>query len=827
MNRPALVAGLVAAWTAPAFAIDPPSHPIRQDLYGHSLPDGAVARLGDSLLRTVKTREFTFSRDGRYVARHRDTGIDVRDLTTGRDVTPSYLVGLRGSTLHFAPDGRHVVVETARGLCRVYDPASGAVVIDMSVDGRHPWHAAVSGNGRSAFVRWYDGRGGAAITLFDLTQSGRPVGRDVLAGQQGAACLSTDGAVLYAATDSGARAFETATGNELPRPPLRHLSHVHGVALSADGKTLAAAHADNLRFYPVSANGVGEPTVLPPVDLRNGMAWAKDGRELVVASRDAVVRLDGKSGQVLGQSLPEGGTFRGPTALSPDGRFAADVGGSEPAMIWDTRSGEIRFRYPDRAPLVRVVCLDERTAVTLGSGLQLEVWSLTDGRPLAARSLEVPHRLGWPTAQFSSDGRQIAVFDSSTRAMHVCDVSTGRLQRAAGGWVSSFPTGIGFASDNRRLVIASEGRVGLGDTVKGQSLRELPGTGLAAGFSPDGRLVAVLDRNQVRLVEVLTNRVRRAMAVPDVPLDGKDVRFTAGRIRFSGDGSRLVVFGSCYRVWVWSVADGELLYEDRGDRTNLYSDVWPGDLSRDGRWLAYPSDDGMGVRIIDLANPRPGGVTTAAHKARVSDVSFAPDGAYLVSAGSDGIGLVWDVGVLVGKSRPKPADHTSTVSLWEALADTDAAKAGQAIEELARKPTPTVTLLDGRLTPAVAPDPAVVRRLVDSLDNGSFEERDRAERELRGYREQVTPELNAALKQPRSAEHRDRLERLLGQADGVEYAADRVRLLRAIEVLERIGGTQARGTLERLAGGAPHARLTRESRAALDRMNAARPVLPR
>jgi WD40 repeat protein len=827
MNRPALVAGLVAAWTAPAFAIDPPPPHVRHDLHGHPLPDGAVARLGDPGLRTVRTREFAFSHDGRFVARLRDSGIDVRELATGRDVTPGYLAGLRGANLFFASDGRHVVVETSRGLCRVYDPESGAVVFDLSVSGRHPWYAAISRNGRAAFVRWYDGWGGAAFTLFDLSQSSRPVGRDVLAGQQGSACLSPDGAVLYAATEVGARAFETASGKELPRPALRHLSHVYGVTLSPDGKTLAAAHADNMRFYPVSAAGVGEPAVLPPVDLRSGMAWADGGRELLVSCRDAVVRLDGKSGQVLGQSHPEGGEGRGPMALSPDGRFAADAGGTDAASVWDVRSGKVVYRYPDRRPLARVVCPDARTAVTLGAGMQLEVWNLSDGQPLAVRPLDVPKRSNWPVGQFSPDGRQVAVYDRGSRAVQMCDVTTGRVLRAASGWAPAFPTALGFAPDGGRLVVVSEGRVGLGDADSGRFLRELPGAGLAAGFSPDGRLVAVLDRNQVRIVEVSTNRVRRSMSVPDVPLDGKDVQFTAGRVRFSRDGSRLAVFGSCYRVWVWSVADGELLFEDRGDKTNLYSDVWPGDLSPDGRWLVYPSEDGTGLRLIDLSNPRPGGGTVAGHQSRITDVAFAPDGAHLVTVCADGTGLVWDVGALTAKPHGKPIDYPEVETLWDALADPDAEKAGRAIEGLVRNPTSAAALLSERLYPAAAPDPSDVRKLVAALDSSTFADRDRAERVLQGYRELAVPALTDALKQPLSAEHRARLERLLEQADGVEHAPDRVRALRAVEVLERIGGADSLRVLERLSGGAPPARLTREAKSALDRLKPAGPVLPR
>jgi WD40 repeat protein len=829
MNRPALLAGLVACWSVPALAIDPPLAPPKTDLHGHPLPDGAVARLGDAGLRTVRTRDFAFSADGRFVARHRDSGIDIRDLSTGKDVTPAYLAGLTGANLFFAPDGRHVVIETGRGRCRVFDPETGAVKAELSVDGRHPWFAAISRNGRAAFVRWYDGRGGAAFTLFDLTSSAQPVGRDVLHGQQGYACLTADGSLFVAATEIGARVFEVATGKELPRPQLRQMSHVYGVALSPDGRTLAAAHADNLRLYPISPAGVGEPVVLPPVDLRGGMAWSEDGRELVVSCRDAVVRMDGKSGQVVGQSQPEGGGGRGAVALSADGRFAADPGGPEPASVWDTRTGKVIFHYPDRAPLARVVCPDARTAVTLGTGLQLEVWNLADGRPVASRPLAVPLRGGWPTGQFSPDGRLVAVYDAWSQAIQVCDVATGKLLRAAGGWAPSFPTGLGFAPDCEKLVVAAEGRVGLADWASGRFLRELPGAGLACGFSPDGRLVAVLDRNQVRLVEVATNRVRRAMPVPDVPLDGKDVRFTAGRVRFSRDGGRLAVFGSCFRAWVWNVPDGELLYEDRGDRTNLYSDVWPGDLSPDGRWLAYPTEDGTGVRLIDLSNPRPGSgtATAAGHQGRVTDMAFSPDGAHLVTACADGTGLVWDVPAVTAKVRSKPVEVGKAETLWEELGDTDAEKAGQAVEALVRNPTSAVAVIAARLAPVAPPNSTAIRKLITDLDSDTFADRDRAERSLQALRELAAPALEEAARQPLSAEHRDRLERLLAQVDGVEHAPDRLRGLRAIEVLERIGGPDAVRVLERVAAGAPYARLTREAKAALDRLKPAGPALPR
>jgi hypothetical protein len=47
---------------------------------------------------------------------------------------------------------------------------------------------------------------------------------------------------------------------------------------------------------------------------------------------------------------------------------------------------------------------------------------------------------------------------------------------------------------------------------------------------------------------------------------------------------------------------------------------------------------------------------------------------------------------------------------------------------------------------------------------------------------------------------------------------ERLRVLRSLEVLERIGSSEARQVIQILAGGAPGAQLTREAKAALRRL---------
>src|SRR5262249_7840353 len=152
--------------------------------------------------------------------------------------------------------------------------------------------------------------------------------------------------------------------------------------------------------------------------------------------------------------------------------------------------------------------------------------------------------------------------------------------------------------------------------------------------------------------------------------------------------------------------------------------------SPDGRWLAYPSEDCLGLRLIDLTNPRPGTgtATSAGHLARITDMAFTPDGTRLVSICADGTGLVWDVAALTSKLRPKAPDSWKVEPLWEALADTDAEKAGQAIESMVRAPASSVGAIAGRLSPVQGVDPDPVRKLVAELDSSTYVERDRAER---------------------------------------------------------------------------------------------------
>jgi hypothetical protein len=69
-----------------------------------------------------------------------------------------------------------------------------------------------------------------------------------------------------------------------------------------------------------------------------------------------------------------------------------------------------------------------------------------------------------------------------------------------------------------------------------------------------------------------------------------------------------------------------------------------------------------------------------------------------------------------------------------------------------------------------------------------------------------------------SAEVRSQIEALLARLGPLPATPEGLRQRRALLVLEQVGSAAARAHLERLAQGAPGARLTRDARAALDRL---------
>jgi hypothetical protein len=119
-----------------------------------------------------------------------------------------------------------------------------------------------------------------------------------------------------------------------------------------------------------------------------------------------------------------------------------------------------------------------------------------------------------------------------------------------------------------------------------------------------------------------------------------------------------------------------------------------------------------------------------------------------------------------------------------------------------------------------AADAKRVSRLLADLDNDDFQVRTKAEEELETLGETIADDLDAALKKPLSLEAGRRIKHLMDRIRDQRKtpSAERIRVLRAVEVLEQIGTPEVRRLLTDLAGGAPKARLSEEAKASLERL---------
>jgi hypothetical protein len=155
-------------------------------------------------------------------------------------------------------------------------------------------------------------------------------------------------------------------------------------------------------------------------------------------------------------------------------------------------------------------------------------------------------------------------------------------------------------------------------------------------------------------------------------------------------------------------------------------------------------------------------------------------------------------------------------SLWKDLAGA-APKAYEAVWTLAAAPDQALPLLRGRLHPVPSVDGPHLTKLVADLDSDRFAVREDAARTLEKLGELAAPALTGALKAKPSPELRRRCELLLAKLESPP-PPDILRGIRALEVLEQIGTSEALDVLKKLAKGAPEARLTREAKASLERL---------
>jgi WD40 repeat protein len=811
------------------------TQPARADVYGDTLPPGAVARMGSPRFRHgTGVTVLAASPDGKMLASSGYFALRLWDAATGQELgrlpqrPPAHGIA-------FSPDSKTLAAGFADGAIMLWDLCRGRELrrwpghkdgvnaVTFSPNGI--WLASAGNDGT---VRLWDLVNGKELRR--LTGHGA---RSSVRGQPSVPSVTTvvfspDARTLASGgVDGTIRLWEAATGTELRRiaghaitVPQMFISWHHPVlsisalAFAPDGKSLASACAldkDACLWDP--RTGKELQRLKGHEHGAHGLAFSPDGQTLATGGRyrDGLIRLWD----------PATGKQRCQLAGHPDGvsslvflkggqiLVSASDGWDCSIRRWDVAAGTAVSPSRGHQSVVASLAFapDSKTLASASWDRTVRLWEPETGRQL--RRLE-GHAGEANAVAYAPDGKVIAsgsVNRDAPGSVRFWDAATGkflrRLRHEHGARRVLFtPNGANF------VVCDNQATIHLWDTVATTETRSFPvdRTTLAA-LSPDGRYLAV-DAEYGNLVIVFDQAKGREL----YRLQGdKKSPLEVTWLAFSPDSRSLAATSGNQRLRLWEVATAR-------ERWTAASDDWLYTVafSPGGRLLATGSRD-CTVQLWDYSTGKQVH-RFRGHRGTIDAVAFDPRGDRLATAGSDTTILVWDVSGMARKAkRSRTLSAQEMAVRWTELASTDAGVAFRALGDLAAAPG-VVPWIQQQWQPSLQLAPELAA-LIGDLESRHFAMRARATQELTRRGAAAEPALRWALARASSLETRTRVQQLLDRLEGPIAHPDVMRELRAIEVLENLGTADARKLLARLAEGVPGAWWTEAARATLQRLS--------
>jgi WD40 repeat protein/predicted Ser/Thr protein kinase len=461
--------------------------------------------------------------------------------------------------------------------------------------------------------------------------------------------ISPDGRLLAAAATGEVRVWDLATGSE--RAVLAGLAgEVRSVAFSPDSRRVVTASDDRIiRVWDLEAMRVVLTLPGHTAQVRC-VVFSPDGRRIASASgsMDRTVRIwDAASGRLVRSFEGESAGFSG-VAFSPDGRLVAGANTDTRVWVWDLASGRPPRVLRGHTNQVTTVAFspDGRRLASAGADKVVKIWDVETGREL--KNLQGHRALIYRVA-FSPDGRRVASASDDMTAK-VWDIEADRPPVALRGHGSAVH-GVAFSPDGRLIASAGADRtVRLWDastdpdSLSGVLTLSRSGSNLqGAAFSPDGRLIAsVGDDRTVRLWDAETGLRRRTLRGHVDNVWG---------VAFSPDGRRIVTGSFDRTARLWDVETGDVILtffphdaESAPVPLSPYgrriAEIWVVAFSPDGRLIASGGSDRL-VRVWDAGTGREVN-RLVGHTDVIVGVAFSPDGRRIASCGWDGTVRLWD-----------------------------------------------------------------------------------------------------------------------------------------------------------------------------------------
>jgi WD40 repeat protein len=826
---------------------------VRLDLYGSPLPQGALARMGSSALRH-ENAEVAFSRDGKMlISLGRDRTVRQWDVTTGqlvrhRRIAPRETAADRQFAMTLSPNGElfavaekdsvsicdtataaprvQFAVKGAPNSRRVFDPSGETLAVfsrqanayadahlwdtktgkeRAALELDHPinlWATTFSPDGKLLAI--LDPPGGNSTLLVWDTVTGKKLRQVVEQGMHIALAISSDGKLLATGGHQDVVLREMETLKEISRMSLPSPEGVSTLSFSPDGSLLGGArqHADIIlwdvkeRKEKCRLGALRTDRLVFSQDNKIIAAWGGSGDEIQLWDVGTSKRIHEKSGH---------GHYVDAVAVSADGKLVASGALHDPVLrLWDAATGKPlhQIRTADDWVTTCAISADGQIAVSGGHNGTIQIWATNTGKELHRFVFENPpnfrggRMMMVAQVHLSPDGRRLTAFcvnlliKESTAELRVWDTSTEKLltdrpfridahfgPNPGGGSRGMWRAHSRFSPDGTVVTVRTKEGLTFEDTATGRETVTVAGNlGRPLALSLDGRLAAISEFEPFD--DPFHGYKSRAVVLAEV-LTGKEVmRLETGQIRhldFSPDG-RFLATADATSLRLWDTATGQPVF--RRD--------WPNEIR-----------------------------TLPEHCPALS-FAFALDGCAIVTGLHDGTLLVWDVGA---DRRPsalggEPVDRKQFDLLWADLAGADVRKAYRATHLLAL--AQAIPFLKECLHAVGPADAKHVEKLIADLDSEQFAAREAAAEGLAKIVDLAVPLLRRAQETSPSAEVKRRIAKLLAMPDPIP-SGDRLRTLRAIAVLERIGSPEALDVLRNLATGVPSARETREAKQALER----------